>query len=168
MRFYLFRIKLQMSKQSDLFDKSVSRPGFLAKMLNAKPSEEIRKGYVWHIGNVQKVRNKALFFAAGRTTSSTVEAFDESKKDFYEAPFDESPFTYVMVDLKYSVAGIAHKSRLAPTVKGVARNIERLLNASELARRHNVRIIIDEINDPKHFLHYVSSAYAVRAFTAEF
>lgn len=65
---YLFRLKAIKAAQGALFEKRISREEFLTSVIESKPSEELREGYIWHVGNVLKVGKDGLLFAAGRTT----------------------------------------------------------------------------------------------------
>lgn len=165
---YLFRLNAIEAQQGGLFNTGQRRVEFLTELIRRKPSAEIREGYVWHIGNVYPVGNEGLFFAAGRTTKTSKELYDEETGDFLEVEEEESPFTYVIYDAYYSVLGIAPKTRLSPTVKGISRNIARLLNSQPMVKDHAIRIDIPEIWDPESFLQQLRSAYALVAFTVEF
>lgn len=140
----------------------------MSDLIEKKPSSEIRTGYVWHIGNIQRVGSDGLLFAVGRTTIASKELYDESSGDFLQIEDEESPFTYVFYDLKFSVIAIAAKSRLSPTVKGISRSIEKLLNAQVFVQDNNIRIEVAEIWDPASFIQQVMQAYAVVGFTVEF
>jgi len=166
--FYLFRLKVYQSKQKHLFNADISRRDFIESLITQKPSAEIRKGYVWHIGNVRKIDDQGLFFALGRTTKSNKEQYDEESGDFLEIADEESPFTYAVYDHQYSIVAIALKSKLSPTSKGVARNLQKLLNDHRYTRNNEFRIEIAEISDPEGFIEQILSAYAVVGFTLEF
>lgn len=166
--FYLFRLKAIRSKQSPLFEEKISRRDFLSELISKKPSSEIREGYVWHIGNIQPVGNDGLLFAVGRTTKSSKEKYDEISGDFLQIDDEEAPFTYVLYDLVHSVIAISPKARLSPTVKGVARSIEKLFNEQPYTHDNGVRIEVAEISDPEGFIDQIRSAFAVVGFTVEF
>lgn len=165
---YLFRLAAVETEQRGLFESQVPRSKFLRELIMSKPSSEIREGYVWHVGNVQVIDDEGISFAAGRTTKTSKEQYDEETGNFLEVEEEESPFTYAIYDSYYSVLGLAAKSRLSPTVKGIARSLERLLNSQSSVRDNAIRIEVREIWDPEGFLQQIHEAYAVVGFTVEF
>ena len=167
-KIYLYRLKATRLEQSPLFAEKVSKREFIFKLLSSKPSEELRSGYIWHIGNVAEVSDEGLTFAVGRTTVSSQEKYDENTGDFIEVDDEESPFTFAFYDQKLGVLGLSPKYKLAPTTKGIARNLEKLLNASPYAKDNGVRIEIGEISDPESFIQQLHKAYAVVGFRMEF
>lgn len=165
---YLFRLKAIKAAQGALFEKGISREEFLTSVIESKPSEELREGYIWHVGNVLKVGKDGLLFAAGRTTKKSKELYDEESGDFIQVEDEESPFTYVYYDKKYSILAIEPKSKLSPTVKGIANNLEKLFNQQALVHDFGAKIEILEIWDPEDFLKQIRAAYSVVGFTVEF
>jgi len=166
--FYLFRLKVYLPKQKPLYHPDITRRKFIESLITKKPSEEIRRGYVWHIGNVRKIDGEGLFFALGRTTKSSKEQYDEVSGNFLEIADEESPFTYAVYDFKYGVVAIALKSKLSPTSKGIARSLQKLLNDHRFTRDNEIQVEIAEIRDPEGFIEQILSAYAVVGFTMEF
>jgi hypothetical protein len=166
-RLYLFRLKAVEEAQTSIFPAPDARGQFFSLLILGRPSSEVRSGFVWHVGNVEQTAG-GLCFAVGRTTKGSKELYDEESGDFVEVEDEESPFTLVVYDEKYGVLGIAPKSKLAPTARAIARNLERLLNAEPMVREWNVRVEIPEIWDPEEFLHQVQTAYAVTSFTVTF
>lgn len=165
--FYLFRIKVYLSQQYGLFENQ-SRDVVLRAALHERPSAELRKGYVWHVGNLAPVEDMGLYFALGRTTRSLIERFDEEEGNFVEENFETSPYTHVFLDLRYQVLVLAKKTRLAPTPKGIAAQLEKLLNGSQTVEIAKARIEISQINDPEDFVEHIRNAYAVTRFGMEF
>lgn len=165
---YLFRLKAIKAAQGALFEKGISREEFLTSVIESKPSEELREGYIWHVGNVLNVGKDGLLFAAGRTTKKSKELYDEESGDFIQVEDEESPFTYVYYDRKYSILAIEPKSKLSPTVKGIANNLEKLFNQQALVHDFGAKIEISEIWDPEDFLKQIRAAYSVVGFTVEF
>ncbi len=165
---YLFRVKVQKAEQGVLFGREMEPSKFVTKVISSKPSGELREGYIWHIGNVVLIGDEGLSFAAGRTTKKSKELYDENEKNFLEVEDEESPFTYVYYDIKYGFLAIEPKSKLSPTVKGIARNIEKLLNRQDFVVDSGYRIEISEIWDPEDFLRHIRQAYAVVGFTVHF
>lgn len=167
-KIYLYRLKATRLEQSPLFGANVSRKDFIFNLLASKPSEELRSGYIWHVGNVSEISDDGLTFAVGRTTIASQEKYDEDTGDFIEVDDEESPFTFAFYDQNLGVLGLLPKYKLAPTTKGIARNVEKLLNASPYSKDNSVRIEIGEISDPETFIQQLHEAYAVVSFKMEF
>lgn len=165
---YLFRFKAIKAKQTTLFENGISREDFLTSVIMKKPSEELREGYVWHVGNVQDIGGKGLLFAAGRTTKKSKELYDEVSGDFIQVDDEESPFTYVYYDKSFSILAIEPKSKLSPSVKGIAKSLEKLFNQQASVHDYGAEIEISEIWDPEDFLKQIRDAYSIVGFTVEF
>lgn len=165
---WLFRIKVIEVKQGALFRSEQSRSDFLRNLIIRKPDGEIRKGYVWHIGNVSEVDASGLFFAIGRTTKTSKELYDEESGDFLAVEDEEAPFTNVFYDFSLSVLAIVPKARLSPSPKGVARSMEKLLNHQHDVADQGFRIEVAEIWDPEGFLQQIRQAYSVISFSVDF
>jgi len=167
--FYLYRLKIERSKEPGLFDDTTSSPSDIIRAaVEEKPSKEIRKGNIWHIGNIEQVGDTGLFFAFGRVTKSIVEKFDEEAGNFREESEDQAPYTYIILDLEYQVCAVAHKSKIAPKVSQIANNLARLLNETSVAKDNNLNLVMAEISDPHEFLEYVRTAYVIRKFDVGF
>jgi hypothetical protein len=156
-------------QQTTLFGFDGSPDELIAEIIKNKPSEELREGYIWHIGNVRDVGdNDGFIFAAGRTTKKSKALYDEESKDFLEVDDEESPFTYAYYDRGYGILGIEPKSKLSPTAKGISRNLEKLLNKNDVVRNSGIKIEISEIWDPEDFLKHIRESYSVVGFTVNF
>lgn len=167
-KFHLFRIKIQRGPQKSLFDEDISSSEILLRAIRSKPSEELRKGHMWHIGNVKDFGKTGIYFALGRTTSSIVERYDDSKGDFIEEEFETAPYTHVILDHEIQVAAISKKTKLAPTVKGIANQLEKLINNYLKGEFPSCMATISQINDPDDFLKHIRQAYAVTRFSMDF
>ena len=166
--FHVFRLKVIRGAQGYLFHDDLDRRTFLQFLLLRKPSHELRSGYVWHVGNLQPIDKDGFLFAIGRKTTASKERYDESTGDFIQVNDEESPFTYALYDMKYSVLAITPKSKLAPTTKGIANSIEKLFNADPYTSEFGVKIEVRQIPDPESFIKQLYSAFAVIGFTMEF
>ncbi len=166
--FHLYRVRAIEPATRDLFTPDLTRQDFLRQLIESRPTNENRAGYHWHIGNVEALGNNAMTFRAGRTTKLTKEKYYEETGDFVEEDDQESPFTFVFLELELGVLALAPKTRLAPTTRGIARNIEKLLNAARYNQEYGVRIEIGHIQDPTSFLDQLNSAYAVVSYKMEF
>lgn len=164
----LFRVKMVRPHQTSfLHDDLTPRDLFLRAVLE-KPSGELRKGFHWHIGNVQMFGDFNGYFAAGRTTTSTVEKFDESSSNFVEEELEESPYTHCVFDASIGILGIAKKLNLSPTSKGVAARLEQLLSLARIIQNNDVVVEIRPIPDPGGFLKAIAGAFRVFSFSATF
>jgi hypothetical protein len=164
----LFRAKFVRSNQRSLFyaDSSPSQLFLLA--IEEKPSAELREGYRWHIGNVRLFSENTGYFAIGRTTKSSIEKFDPTSGNFLDEELETSPYTHCVFNAEIGILGIAHKSSLAPTVKGIAARVQQLLLRSKVVRASRVSVEIVPIPDPENFLLALDSAYRVPRFAATF
>jgi hypothetical protein len=165
--FQLFRIKIYYPDQALIFG-TPDRSEMLRKAIHARPSAELRKGYNWHIGNVEDISKDAIYFALGRTTRSHVELFNETTGNFALQEFAASPYTHVVVDFSTQVCAIASKSRLAPSQSGIARNLGRLIGGSAEIKSSDAKVEIPAINDPEGFIDYLRSAAQIIQFSVDF
>ncbi len=165
---HLFRIKIEIPKQALLFVGKLTPAELLRAMVSERPSAELRRGYEWHIGNLAELKPDGLYFALGRTTQTIVERYDEKKGNFVEEPFESSPYTHVVLDTQLGVAAIAVKSRLAPSVPGIARKLRDLLASSRTATENRLNVAIQAIADPHDFIRQLRSAYSIERFAMTF
>lgn len=168
LQFQLFRLKLIRSPQMQLPYSGKSSVEIISEAIRAKPSAALRRGHIWHIGNIADLDSAGLYFAVGRTTTATVERYDPKAGNFVEETFETAPYTHVLLDLDNQVVAIAAKPDLAPSVAGIARQIQRLLDESPSARDHEMSFELLEIKDPKDFITHLQTAYAVTRFTFMF
>ncbi|MEL5849008.1 MAG: hypothetical protein U7M05_06525, partial [Candidatus Igneacidithiobacillus chanchocoensis] len=164
----LFRLKLIEGNQKQIFGENISRKQFFEILLQKKPSYEIRKGQIWHIGNVADREDGGLVFAVGKTTKAGKEKYDEKSGDFLEVLDEESPFTYVFYASDIGALAIAQKRKLAPNSSIIAKNIEKILNANFYTIDNSISVKIEEIADPRSFVDQLYDAYAVVIFAMEF
>ena len=108
------------------------------------------------------------YFACGRTTKSTIEKFDETSKNFLEEELETSPYTHCVFNAQIGILGIARKTNLAPTVKGIAARIQQLLSQTKVVASSYTSVEIAPIPDPEDFLRALDSAYLVSRFAATF
>ena len=73
-----------------------------------------------------------------------------------------------MVDLDLEVFAIARKPKLAPTSRGVAHQLARLLNAPLEARPKVAEFEVGEIKDPRDLTYYIEQATYIRRFWVTF
>lgn len=132
------------------------------------PSEELRKGHTWHIGNVRQIDDSAFYFALGRTTSVIMDRYDAGRAEFVEEEFETAPYTHVVADTHQEVVAIAAKSKLSPSAQGIARQLARLLGASPTSRDCRCTFYVSAINDPADFIEQIRTAYSIRSFAVSF
>ncbi len=166
LEFQMFRMKVLPSDQGDLFRSEMTRPQILSRVLKSLPESILRGNSLWHIGNLDEFEEDALYFRLGRTTTSTVERYQNG--NFVDEPFQVSPYTHVVIDLGLELVVIARKPKLSPSSKGIANALTELLNRSSVAVQLNARFEIGEISDPEEFVERLASAYNVRKFWVSF
>jgi hypothetical protein len=148
----LFRVKMVRPHQTSFLHDDLPPRDLLLKAILDRPSGELRKGFHWHIGNVQMFGDFTGYFAAGRTTTSTIEKFDEQSSNFVEEELEESPYTHCVFDASIGFIGIAKKPNLSQTTKGIAVRLEQLLSLASVVARNDVLVEIRPIPDPDGFL----------------
>lgn len=165
---HLFRIKfIRPSQTSWLHDKK-SASEIFKEAISAKPSSEFRQDYIWHIGNIKKIDESGGSFAVGRTTKTTISKYDIESGNFVEEYFEESPYTICLYDLRIGFLAIAKKSKLSPSLAGIANKLKKLLDTTQIVRINEIDVRIDPISDPTGFIQKIFSAYAIKRFTAHF
>lgn len=164
----LFRAKFIRPQQTDIEHTDITPQELFLRSIAEKPSCEIRSGHMWHIGNIEHFSEEKGYFAAGRTTRTTLERYDEDTKDFQEEELETSPYTHCVFDAGIGFLGIAAKPRLAPTPKGIAAKIQSLLSQTEVVVQNEISVELSPIPDPEGFLSALSSAYRIARFKATF
>ena len=166
--YHLFRAKFIRPKQEPLFEVPPPPDELFRATLNERPSAELRKGHTWRIGNLQYFSDDTGYFAVGRTTRSTVEKFDEVSREFTEEELTTSPYTHCVFNSHVGFVGIAKKTSLASTTRGMARQLEKLLSQAQIIQRYNITVEVLPIPDPEGFLRALLSAHQITSFTATF
>lgn len=164
----LFRVKMVRPHQASFLHDDLTPRDLLLQAILEKPSGELRKGFHWHIGNIQMFSEFTGYFAAGRTTTSTIEKFDEETSNFVEEELEESPYTHCVFDAAIGFVGIARKPNLSQTVKGIAARLEQLLSLAKIVAKNDVLVEIRPIPDPDGFLKAIDTAFKVFTFSATF
>jgi hypothetical protein len=162
LEFQLFRLKVYPAKQSSLFGPEQTRAQILRAALLALPSAELRRGNVWHVGNVETLDGDGIYFRVGRTSRSSLALYKDGV--FLDTEFETAPYTHVILDIALEVCAIAKKSQLSPTTKGIASRFSRLLNEAGHSGEVRAAFEIDEISDPEDFITYIRQAYSILKF----
>ncbi len=164
----LFRANFIKSSLPSFFEHNLSSPELLLRAILEKPSSAPKKGYIWHIGNVELFSQATGQFAVGRTNRSTIEMFDAESGNFLEQEFETSPYTRCVFDAEIGIIGIANKASLVPSVKYLAFRTQDLLAHTEVVLETNTYVNIAPIPDPNDFVSTLETAYRVSRFTATF
>lgn len=164
----LFRAKFIKPVQKTLWQPEVSAPEIFLSAIRARPSADLRKGQSWHIGNLRYYPPHGGYFAIGRTTKATLEKFDEKSGDFLEEEQATSPYTHCVFDAQLGIVGIAKKTSLARTTKGIAKRLEELLATTPIVLNGYISVEILPIPDPEGFVEALRSADRVLRFSATF
>lgn len=164
--FQVFRLKVYPSKQITLFDKEKKTSDILKEVIESLPSAELRKGMIWHIGNVRKLDKAGLYFRIGRTTTSTIEIYKDG--NFLDQEFETAPYTHAIIDTNLEICAIAKKTRLSVSILGIGRQLVKLLNECGRGGYFQARFEIDEIKDPEDFIVYLHKAFAISKFWVTF
>jgi hypothetical protein len=164
--FQLFRVKVLLPQQLNLLRRERSRSEILREVIESLPEATLRRGIIWHVGNVEVVGQNALYFRVGRTTTSTIEVFEDGK--FADQRFETAPYTHAFIDLPTEVCAIAKKPRLSPSTTGIANQLARLFENSHIALTQETQFEIGELNDPEDFINHLREAYSISKFTVWF
>jgi hypothetical protein len=164
--FQLFRVKVFLPQQMSLLEPPRPRSDILREVIESKPEAQLRRGVQWHLGNVEQIGTDALYFRVGRTTTSTLEFFEDGK--FADQLFETAPYTHALIDLPTEVCVIAKKTQLSHQTTGIANQLARLFEHSETALKLETEFKIGEINDPEDFISHLKSAYLISKFTVWF
>jgi len=164
----LYKVKLIRPAQTSFFGTNDTPQSLFLASLQEKPSAELRRDYIWHIGNITMLEESRGYFAVGRTTLTTLAKFDDRSGNFVDEPGETSPYTHVVFDSSLGLIAIAKKALLAPTTKGLASALQRLLQSTEVARKNEIDVEIAIIPDPTGFIEHILAAYAVKKFAATF
>jgi hypothetical protein len=147
--FYLYRIKVLSSKELFLFDDGKQPSEILREVVLSTPSEELREGHIWHIGNISEIDDESIVFAIGRTINTKIGQYDDSNKNFLDEDIESSPYTYAILDCKFQLLAIARKSKLSSDNKVIANQFEKLANLSAVIKNFKREVKIEAINDPE-------------------
>ncbi len=165
LEFQLFRIKVYPSGQMT-FNGPKKPSEILLEAIESLPSAEIRRGMIWHIGNICKIDENGLYFRVGRTIKAKREIYKDG--NFMDQEFEEAPYTHVVLDIPIEVCAIAKKPKLSPYPRGIANQLIRLLAGSETAKYYGVQFEIDWLNDPKDLITHLKQAYNISRFSMTF
>lgn len=164
--FQLFRVGVHPSKQRRLFGEERTPAQMLTDRIHSLPSAELRKGHIWHIGNVHAIDDAGMYFRVGRTLRATVEVYQDG--NFVDEEFEAAPYTHVVLDIRLEVCAIARKTKLAARALGIAHQFSRLLNWEGDSGGLEAKFEITEIKDPDDFIIHLRKAQVISKFWATF
>lgn len=164
--FQLFRLMVYPSKQINMFEEEKSPSEILKDTIFTLPSAELRKGIIWHIGNISSIKDDGLYFRVGRTSKSTIAVYQDG--NFADEEFETAPYTHVILDIPLEICAIARNTKLSPKTAGIANQFIRLLNGSAHARHVHANFEIGEVNDPEDFITHLRGAFAISRFWITF
>jgi hypothetical protein len=160
--FQLFRIKVYFPTQRDFYLLNKTPSMVLRSLIETKPSDALRKGHVWHIGNIQNIGKNGAYFRIGRTSRATIEMFHDGA--FTDIEFEAAPYTHVVIDYNLEVCAFARKTRLSQYTSGIANQLQRLLNRTENVIEHEITCEVSPISDPNDLICYLKKSVMVKRF----
>lgn len=166
--FHLYRVKFIRPQQLSITFDDRSPSQLFKDAIIEKPAFESDSRYKWHIGNNIEFDEFTGSFALGRTTTATLSKFDVVTRNFIEEQSEDSPYTFCIYDLRIGFVAIAKKSKLSPTVNGIARRLAKVLENSLPAIKNEIRVLIDPISDPDGFIKKLQNSFSIKKFTAYF
>lgn len=164
----LFRTRFIRPAQTTIFSSDLTPVQIFLRALAEKKSARLRKDHIWHIGNIRHFSNTTGYFAIGRTTTSTIEKYNKETGNFVAEELESSPYTHGVFDAEIGFVGIAKKSSLTPTTKGIAIRLQQLLSLAEIVEVNGISVEISPIPDPDGFVRSLTAAHRVINFTATF
>jgi hypothetical protein len=164
--FQLFRVKVFLAEQMNLLEPERSRSDILREVIESLPEAQLRRGVLWHLGNVEAIGSDSLYFRVGRTTTSTLEVFEDGK--FADQMFETAPYTHVLIHLPTEVCVIAKKPQLSYRTHGVANQLARLFEHADTAIKLETQFEIGEITDPEDFISHLKNAFSISKFAVWF
>ena len=164
--FQLFRVGVHPSEQRALFQRDRSPAEVLKDAVCSLPSAELRRGSIWHVGNVKSIDEAGLYFRVGRTSKATVEVYQDG--NFIDEEFEAAPYTHVILETRLEICAIARKAKLSPRTTGIASQFMRLLNSVRLPGGTIGTFEISEIKDPEDFIVHLHKAEFISKFWTTF
>ncbi|HET7212842.1 MAG TPA: hypothetical protein VFL79_04600 [Terriglobia bacterium] len=164
--FQLFRVKVYEPPQRRLFGPEWSRSDFLLECIGSLSGKGAAKGTLWHLGNPHHVDDAGIYFRVGRISKSTVGLYQDG--NFIDQEFEVAPYTHVLLDTALELCAIAKNAKLSPSPSGIARQLARLIKASDIARLRDVDVEISELSDPEDFIAHMREAAAIQKFWVTF
>jgi len=128
----LFRVKFIRPSQTSFLHTDLTSLAVFLKAIEEKPSAELRRGHIWHIGNIRLFSETTGYFAVDGRPTRQSRSSTEATGNFVEEELATSPYTHCVFDASIGLLGVAQKASLARSAKGVAARIDELLSRSEV------------------------------------
>jgi len=164
--FQLFRIKVYLPEQTNIHNLDSEPTEVLVRTIESLPSAKLRRGFIWHIGNVTAFDAHAYYFRLGKISKEPAEVYENGA--FFDAPYNIAPYTHVILDATLELCGIAHKTSLSGSASQIANQLDRLLNRSDKAKLFEADFEIKSLEDPTEFLEYLRQAERIKKFRLSF
>ncbi len=162
--FHLFRVRVEASRQTDLWFESSATDSPILSALEENPTAHSRSSGQWHIGGLIPLHQHGYYFKLGRITKRIEPQWDPDRQDFIDVEAEPAPYTHALLDLTTQVCGLALNPDIASTVRTLGNRLAMLLNASRtMAQRYT--FYVAEISNPDDFVTQVRQAYAIRRFS---
>lgn len=168
MHIHLLRCKAELRAQSEAFSVAMKPSDVLVESFLARPSAQVMKGTIWHIGNTKILSNGNVFFALGRESLVKDQKFDQISREFGEIESSRYPFTFGVFDPLTQVAGVIIRAGVSLSADDTAKRLNDLLIAAGVGERANREVIVDFIPDPEGFIDLINRAANVIRFDFEF
>lgn len=165
---HLLRCKAEPLPQIDAFRTTGVSSAVVAESFLARPTAQVPRGAVWHIGNATEIPDGGIFFALGREAVVKSQQFNEGKREFEEVEQAQAPFTVGVYDKETQAAGILIRPGVSMSPREVATKVQHLLESVGLAQQHNMQIVVDPIPDPQGFIEILLSASRITRFEFDF
>lgn len=165
---HLMRCKAEPLPQIDAFRTTGVSSSVVADSFLARPTAKVPRGAVWHIGNAAELPGGGIFFALGREAIVKSQQFNEGKREFEEVDQAQAPFTVGVYDTETQAAGILVRPGVSLSPREIATKVQHLLESVGLAAKHNMRIVVDPIPDPRGFIEILLSASRITRFEFDF
>lgn len=140
----------------------------LRESVEQRPTSKPRRGVSWHIGNVETLDAKGLYFRLGKMSKRTLPMLEPSTGDFIKQEFANAPYTHVLLDWELEVCALARNPLLAATPDGIARRLRDVLNDSASDQGSGATFRVGPVRDPEPFLKVLGDAYAIKSFSFTF
>lgn len=165
---HLLRCKAEPLPQVDAFRTTGTSSEVVADSFLARPTAKIPRGAIWHIGNTVEIAENGIFFALGREAVVKSQKFNEGLREFEEIEQIQAPFTVGVYDKETQAAGVLIRPGVSLSPREIAKKIEYLLETAGLAKHHNMKIVVDPIQDPRGFIDALEKAYRITRYEFEF
>ena len=125
--FHLFRVRVEASRQTDLWYRSSTTDSPILTALEENPTAHSRRSGQWHIGGLVSLPQRGYYFKLGRITKRIEPQWDPDRHDFIDVEKEPAPYTHALLDLPTQVCGLALNPDIASTVRTLGHRLAMLL-----------------------------------------